>query len=139
MITLDLDKNINDQETYELLLNFKQSLVPNSKQDAVTNQQDADVGTKRKRSEKNIYRSDFLAFIFPIWKNDLILNFFQTESSIKTTYLADIKAPDAFYSITEHIGTAIYNYLGFKPFESYIVKKFGKEEVIVFSLPTEKG
>lgn len=148
MITLDLDNNIKDQETYELLLNFNKSLTTDSiktkqdagteQQDAVTKQKDADVGTKRKRSTPNIYRVEFLAFIFPIWKNDLILNFFKTESSITTTYLSDIKAPDAFYSITQHIGTAIYNYLGFKPFESYLVKKLGKEEVKVFSLPSEK-
>ena len=86
------------------------------------------------------YRASLLSFIIRIWQHALIIEYFEPLATITTTYLSDIKAPEAFYHMTEEIGSYIYNFLGFFEFESYNVKtKEGVESVINFSLPSKQG
>jgi hypothetical protein len=100
---------------------------------------------KRKVDEKdNIEeidrtREDLLSFIMPIWKNSLILKFFQTESTKKLTSLSDCKAPLAFNYMSNKIGSAIFNYIGFEDSQSYIVSSKKDDNIIKFPLPSEKG
>lgn len=84
-------------------------------------------------------REDLLAFIMPIWKNSLIIKFFAVELTMKLTSLSDYKSPHAFKYMTDKIGSAIFNYIGFEDNQSYIVSSKEIQQIINFPLPSETG